>query len=247
MLLLAATLATVSPADAQSPELVGRYDDGTRRLESGDYAGAVAAYEEVLSAGIASRTLYYNMGVAQYRLDRLGQAVRYFEKVLVLEPGDRLALHNLDIVRSKLTDRITRLPEPLWRRIGRSIVHAFGVSGLFSIGIVAWLSLAVILSLSVRRGRFSDWARRGATVSALVSAIFLGAAFLGSRVPPTGVRSVIVADTLRLSSSADATQLLQELHEGTVVEVLETRDGWARVRLLNGTTGWIETSGLAPI
>ncbi len=240
-------LLSPGPALAQSSETVRRYDDGTRRLEAGDYAGAVAAYEEVLATGTASRALYYNMGIAQYRLDRLGQAVRYFEKVLAVEPGDRLAQHNLDIVRSKLTDRITRLPEPVWRRFGRFVVHTFGTSGLFSIGAAAWLALASIVALVVRRGRATDWMRRGILVSASVAVLFLGAAFIGSAVPPSGERSVVVAETATLASSAGSAEPVQELHEGTVVEVLETREGWARVRLLNGTTGWIDTAGLAPI
>ena len=37
------------------------------------------------------------------------------------------------------------------------------------------------------------------------------------------------------------------LHEGTVVEVLGLQDGWTRVRLANGNTGWIRSAAVEAI
>lgn len=232
---------------AQSPETLRLYDEGTRLVEQGDYSGALDAYQAVLNQGVASSALYYNLGIAYYRLDRIGQAVRYFEKAALLDPGDRLIQHNLDISRSRVADRITRLPTPLWTRIGQVVVRAFGVSGLFMVGLAGWFALATCLVLGIRRGIFEPWVRRGVLTGSVVAVLFLGAAFLSSAVSPFGHRSVVVEESVPLTSTAGGTERLQELHEGTVVDILDMQGSWARVRLANGVTGWLEAAGLAGI
>lgn len=244
-----ASAAFLGPAicRAQSPETLRQYDEGTRLVEQGDYAGAVDVYQAVLDEGVASAALYYNLGIAFYRLDRLGQAVRYFEKAAQLDPGDRLVRHNLDIARSRLADRITGLPTPFWIRIGQGVVRAFGVFGLFTIGLAGWFTLATCIVLGIRRGGARSWVRHGAVAGAVVAVVFLGAAFLSSAVSPFGNRSVVVEESVPLTSSAGGTDSLQELHEGMVVDILEVQGSWARVRLANGVTGWLEAAGLAGI
>jgi len=34
------------------------------------------------------------------------------------------------------------------------------------------------------------------------------------------------------------------LHEGTVVEVVDVLEGWSKVKLANGSEGWIQNSGI---
>lgn len=245
--LVLAALVAPTICRAQSQETLRQYDEGTRLIEQGDYAGAFDAYRAVLDQGVASEALYYNLGIAFYRLDRLGDAIRYFEKAALLDPGDRLVRHNLDIARSRLTDRITRLPTPFWLRIGQGVVRAFGVYGLFTIGLAGWFTLATCIVLGIRRGSVESWIRRGAVAGAIIAVVFLGAAFLSSAVSPFGNRSVVVEEAVPLTSSAGGTDRLQELHEGTVVDILEVQGSWARVRLANGVTGWLEAAGLAGI
>ena len=45
-------------------------------------------------------------------------------------------------------------------------------------------------------------------------------------------------------SQGDDSPDLFILHEGTVVEVLGLQDGWTRVRLANGNTGWIRSAAV---
>jgi SH3-like domain-containing protein len=50
-----------------------------------------------------------------------------------------------------------------------------------------------------------------------------------------------MAPTVTVKSSPNAASVdLFVLHEGTKVTVLESSDGWNKVRIANGSVGWLE-------
>ena len=51
------------------------FDEGNRRYQEGDYAGAVELYERILESGLESGELHYNLGNAWFRLGELGPAI----------------------------------------------------------------------------------------------------------------------------------------------------------------------------
>ena len=62
---------------------------GNEAYLHGDYAGAVAAYEEVDRQGAVSADLSFNLGDAYFRKGALGPAIWAFERALALDPGRR--------------------------------------------------------------------------------------------------------------------------------------------------------------
>jgi SH3-like domain-containing protein len=54
-------------------------------------------------------------------------------------------------------------------------------------------------------------------------------------------QAIIMAPTVTVKSSPNAASVdLFVLHEGTKVTVLESSDGWNKVRIANGSVGWLE-------
>lgn len=246
--LLAGLLLWVLPAHAQLTQSMRHFDEGNRRYAEGDYRGALAAYEQAVGGGYVSGALYYNMGNAYYRIDALGQAVRYYEKARRLLPDDVRLRHNLQIVQARRVDQLSEIPEPFWHVWWRTLVAAAGVYGLLVAGLVLYLGAALLLMHRIWTGARGPWHRRAMRTSAAAGLLLLVLAFTASVERQTDRRGVIVAaeTTLRAAPRPDAEDTMR-IHEGLPVDVLRDGATWLQVRLPNGTTGWVETRTVAEI
>ena len=48
------------------------------------------------------------------------------------------------------------------------------------------------------------------------------------------------------SSPSEASVDLFVLHEGTKVNILETTDGWSKIKIANGSVGWLQADFIRP-
>jgi tetratricopeptide (TPR) repeat protein len=78
----------------------------TPEAAQGYYRQAIAAYEQLIAAGIHNAKLYYNLGNAYFRLNDLGHAILHYRRGLRLEPGNRQLQANLSYARSRRLDQI---------------------------------------------------------------------------------------------------------------------------------------------
>ena len=222
-----------------------RRDEAWRRGNEaylhGDYAGAAAAYEELLHQGAVSADLYFNLGDAYFRKGALGAAIWAFEKAVSLDPDGEDARYNLAEARKvaarQAHDRIEGEDrDPLWIRA----VTALGPSA------ETWLFVAVYLGffvlLLVRRGARDDLRPAlGAGAAVLGAAALLTGALLFGRARldrlPFGV---VLPDAVAVKDGADDNyRTTFEVHAGLRVRLIEHDQDWVRVRLGNGLEGWV--------
>ena len=76
----------------------------------GDYAQAIALYEELLEEGESSE-VYYNLGNSYFKADNIGKSILNYERALLLNPGNSDIRANLDIARSKTQDNLVSTPD----------------------------------------------------------------------------------------------------------------------------------------
>lgn len=243
-ILLSAHAYSMTPVEADS--LVSQ---AARTYADGDPATALLLYDSVAST-FASAPLFYNIGNCHFKLNDIPHAILFYERALLLSPGDADIKANLELARQQVVDRVNELP-------------------LFTLG-SSWSAM--------RGGRDPDqWARRALwaclitfVVLALAflirqriirrmlfvgSAIFflttlLSIAFAAYRHSEVVNRSaaIIMAPKVdaRSEPRTEGTKLFV-LHKGTKVTVLKEEDGWSEVQLANGTVGWMPPSTLERI
>lgn len=244
LLFLAGLLAPA--AHAQLESAVQAFDEGNERYRTGDYQGAVEAYQQAIEGGYTSDALYYNMGNAWYRLDNLGQAIRYYEKARLLAPENVELLHNLEIARAKTVDQFSQLPAPAWVAWWENMITTNGGRWLFWTGFLFYLIAIGAAVYRIRTGKRNPWLRRGMTVAILFGALLLVAAFAASLQSIDALRAVILAEEVDLRTTPNEEGAIEsEIHEGLVVDVLQRNNDWIEVRLPNGATGWVpvDTAG----
>lgn len=248
LVLLMLLLSVTVPAFAQHEEASQFFQQGNERYAEGAYTDAVLLYQQARASGYTSGALYHNMGNAYFRQDSLGQAIRYYEKALRYLPDDVQLRHNLQIARARTLDTFPTVPEPAWKPWWTRLVLTVGALGLFVAGFVFYLVGVLLTAYRLRTATRKPWVRRTRAVAVLLGSLFLIAAFAASVTSSTHDRAVILAEevTLHEAPATDAASL-RELHEGTVLEVLQAQDGWQEVRLPNGETGWLPTDVIGEI
>lgn len=214
-----------------------------------DYQKALVLYDSIATSS-TSASLYYNIGNCWSKLGDVPHAVLYYERALRLAPGAEDIQANLDLVRSKVVDRVNELPSfslgSLWDRIqGGKDVDDWALRSLWACLITA---LVAALALFIRQRSVKRVMIIIGSVGALATLLMVGLA--GQRVQQAESRSEAIVmepkvDILGEPRSGSTTLFI--LHEGTKLDVLQEQAGWFEIKLASGAVGWVEAKGVERI
>lgn len=239
-------------ATAQPDSLDRVFRSGNEAYQAGQYAESIEAYQSVIAAGYASAELYYNLGNAYFRAGEIGQAIRYYEKARRLRPGDPRLQHNLEQARERVRGAGTAVSVPGWRRWMASgsplVLWAVALALLTAAG-------AVAVVRSGRSASVSPW--RHPAVGGLVAAgLVVGAGAMAlSSLQHADPRAVVVARNAPIRLDPQQAAIDTSLSEGSLVRLIPSPasfpsgedSSWTRIRLPDGSTGWVPTDSLGRI
>jgi len=217
------------------------FDSANTYYSAGDFEKAIGLYEEILSKGFSSPELYYNLGNAYYRSNRLSGAILNFERALRMSPGDRDIQFNLEIARAHLVDRIEEIPPFFLNKWIQSISSLLATDGWAWLSVLSFCFLLALSALFIFSRSLS--VRKMVFVIGVVLLFLSSAGFYLSWEQKRRIQSpneaIITASMVVIKSSPDekATDLFI-LHEGTKVVIRERLGQWIEISLLDGKKGW---------
>ena len=232
-------------AASQSAVTLAREGDSSYR--EGDYAGAIECYETALATGRGAAEVYYNLGNAYYRDNQIGRAILNYERALRLRPGMKDARANLELANEHTVDRIAELPQWFVVRWWNALTNNVLPSTWRVVWLLALLLLAAaVVGLFVGRG---TGLRRWCIAVGLFGVLFLATVsilLVKTTVNYNAHRAAIVMqDAVAVKSSPEQRSAdLLILHEGTRVVISESLQGWERITIADGTTGWCTTDAV---
>ena len=211
------------------------------QYSNGDYNGAAAAYESIVEQGYISSRLFYNLGNAYFKSNRLGRAILNYNKAFKLTPYDKDINYNLTVANSYVQDKIDTVPEIFltrWMRAWRSSLGSNAWTWV-SLGALALMLGGVLMfMLSERRG----WRKAGFFAGVVFLVMFVCStafAALEKKDMVDASTGIVLVQAVSVKSSPDsAGNDLFILHEGTKVDVLSTYDGWMEIMIADGNKGW---------
>lgn len=216
-------------------------------LYAGKHYAEAAEMYGLLADSIVSEELYYNQGNAEFKQKHYAKAVLAYERALRIAPDNKDAQYNIALVRTRLLDRFSKPSEMFFISWVRDWVTSHSVAHwtLLSFMWVVWFFLCLILYFMASR----MWLRK----TGFFAAAFCIVCFIATTVF-AGVQryrfvnntdAVIMASEVQLYASPTASsKLVNTLHEGTTVTVIE-RQGkdWLQVELPDATEGWMQAKG----
>ncbi len=227
-----------------------RYNEAGELYNAGDYSGAAAAYSRLYEEGYRSADLLYNAGNAFFKSGDNASAILYYERARLLAPADEDIAYNLQIARSRITDRIETVPELFFVRWFNFVsllasTNTWAIIALL-LFVTALLMALLFLTRSRARGRLlTFWLAVAALTLSLISISFsLRNNSLVNHNPKAVITCSIVTGR---SAPGDSGNELFVLHSGTTVTVEQQLGAYLEVRLPDNNKGWISADCLEKI
>lgn len=223
------------------------FDKGNELYRKGDFQGAADAYESVLKSKKESAELYFNLGNAYYKLNRVAPAIYNYEKALLLNPNDKEISNNLKFAHKLQIDDVKETPKVGFRKMIEDFTSQVHYN--------TWAKLAVagaFLVLLLFVGYYfsgTTLAKRVFFVSMFTALLFIALSVFAAIFEKSTYNmerpAIVFAPIASVKSEPQKdAQDAFIVHEGTKVYVLESLDGWKKVELLDGNQGWIEQSAI---
>ena len=241
LMLLSVLFLCCSMALCQEKETT--FENANSAYNAGQFENAVMLYKEILESGQHSAELYFNLANSYYRLNQVGESIFYFEKAKQLKPTDEDINVNSNFAQNMAIDAVEVLPKSQITKLREKTIDLFSQDGwAFFIILLAWF-LVFFWGLYL-------WNK----VPVIKRTFFIFTLVMGSLL--MGSLSIAV---IKSSKTADTTygilfnkkievwaepnsrvEVLFLLHEGTKVQMLDQLQEWQKIRIANGSEGWIK-------
>ncbi|MHB0756401.1 SH3 domain-containing protein [Polaribacter sp. M15] len=206
---------------------------------------AVEIYEQVVSQGLVSSELYYNLGNSYYKLNKVGPSIYYYEKALKLNPLNADAANNLIFAKRLALDNIEELPKTVFQKINQSVLQKLSYNQ-WAIIVVIFSFLGSFLFLLYYFANTPSKKRFYFVVSTLSFILLLfafGITYQQYSFAKNNKEAIVFAEEteVRNAPTLNSDEVFT-LHEGTKVIVLDTIDDWKKIKIADGKLGWIIAS-----
>lgn len=240
-------LGMFSICKAQSDSYENWLVEGNAAYDEGNYEQALTLYGQIEEAGVESAALYYNMGNTFYKMKSYPKAILYYEKALKLDPGNEDIRTNLEIANMAIVDKINVLPQSFIKRWWNGLKQSFSADGWAWVS-VAMLGLLLICLFVFLMSRRTGWRKSGFFVG-LVAVVCLAFSLVFAIGQYRDLKyqdeAIIMTPTVTAKSSPSVNSVdLFVLHEGTKVRILDSAKDWNKIRIADGSLGWLQASDM---
>lgn len=246
--LVAMILLVAFQSTAQNPDQLAA--QAAKAYNSRQYPVAITLYEKIIASGYESYALYYNLGNAYFRNNEMAQAILFYEKALKIEPNNDDIKHNIEVINSKLTDKMEMVPELFYKRWWTQILNLLDVDTFALLNILLLTAALILFALYIAVSnllirKISFW---GGIALILILGIGVAAASQRNHYLNEQHEAIIFIQNVNIKSSPDeSSKDIFVLHEGTKVKLLDVVADWQEIRIANGSTGWIKASEIRKI
>ena len=235
---------------AQKKDAMAVYHAANIAYQKQDYQGAVKLYEQLATEGNISPEVYFNLGNSYFKDGNVPRAIINYERAKKLAPDDEDIDFNLKIASLKVVDRIDNVPDVFYKRWIRDLATIFP-SNTWSIVLVAliWMLFLCAGFYVVSTNTTFKKISFVSGISLAILTIFTYSLSARSySIRHNEEQAVIISSSVYVKSSPDEKgNDLFILHEGTKVDVLEPFEGWKKIKIANGTIGWLKTKEIETI
>jgi len=234
----------ISPAECSIRQIKTNFYQANSYYAKGKYGKAIDEYEQILSQGVESGNIYYNLGNSYFKKGELGKAILNYEKAKRFIPRDSDLRSNYEYAQSLVK---TTVPAERKGWFVRLIDRVFG---LFTVnGLTIFLSIIYVVFLSVIAGGFyiSLLRKYRIALTGMLLVIFMLTSFaLKKKVFLIGREAVVTAEKTDVKFEPfDRATTHFTLYQGMKVGALSESGLWEKVKRSDGKIGWVKKDKIA--
>ena len=215
------------------------FEKANKAYNNSDYTSAITLYDSILTIGLESSELYYNLGNCHYKAQDWANAIWHYEKSLKLEKNDK-TIQNLELANLKIIDRIEDIPQLFYKKWWSSFILIFNTFSWQLISIlIIWLALTIkILS------QFTNYKKEHfLSILYYLALISFFATYCSYERNITKKEAIIFSSSVVVNSAPSNNSIdLFSLHSGSKVLIIDNIGDWINIRIANGNEGWINHS-----
>ncbi len=216
----------------------------------GDYEKTISLCDSLLKNNVESAAIYYNLGNAWFKLDDVSKAILYYEKAKKIDPNNEDINYNLQLANTRIADRIVPVPEFFLKTWWKKVLFALNEKQWTYLNIAIFLVFLLFVFLffiskdsNIKKSTFLF------SIIFLILSIISG--FIGYRSYKTKIThntAVIFTPTVNIKSAPDdKSSTIFILHQGSKVNLLEESANWEKIKIANGSEGWLLKSDFEKI
>ena len=210
-----------------------------------DFANATLLYEELIKAGHVSSEVYYNLGNCYFKTGQVAYALLNYERAKKLAPNDEDIAFNIKISTLKVVDKIEAVPEIFYKRWLKSIASQFTSDAwtkLF-IGSVWMLFIFLSMYLVAASASIKKFALALVMAFLIITTGIFAFAQKSHALNYVDQQAIVTTANVYVKSSPDEKGTDQFIiHEGTRMDVLDEFEDWKKIKIANGSVGWLKRS-----
>ncbi len=227
-----------------------RFEEGNQHYSNGDFQTAIDIYKGILSTGVESGDLYFNLGNAHYKNGELASAILNYERALLLKPHDKDIKYNLELAYSQTTDKIEAVDEFFLSKLvsdfrNKTTSDTWAFIGISCFILTLLMGGLFFFSNSVILKKAGFFLGIGLLAGTLVTLSF---SYRQKNKLTVRNQAIVFSPSLTVKSSPDnsGTEIFI-LHEGTKVKIKSTLGQWKEIQIADGTVGWVEENSITII
>lgn len=218
------------------------FEKANKLYNDGKYQEALEIYGTIEKSNEHSAALYFNLGNCHYKLNQIAPSIYYYEKALLLNPGDEDVLINLQYAQNMVIDEVTELPKNNVSKFFDGLLFGFHYRVWAVLSIVFMALFAVLFILYYYQQ--ASGKKRLFFAMGMLAFLFSGLSVFNAFRQQNIINNQNPAIVFSKEVSVKAEPNLRSseaflLHEGTKVEVLDHLEEWKKIRLADGKTGWL--------
>jgi tetratricopeptide (TPR) repeat protein len=224
--------------------------EGNRYYMNREYDMAAKRYTEVIAGGFESGELYYNLGNAYYKMNKVAEAILNYEKALLFKPGDEDIRQNLALANARIIDKIDSIPDFFLKRWLKSIQGLLSPNQWAVLNIILFILALAGFALFVISNRITA-KKTGFSLGVFFLIISVsGLMLMFARIQKIQQHdnAIIMVPSVNARSSPDEQSTnVFVLHLGTKVILTDSVQNWKEIRIANGSKGWVPGKALGEI
>jgi len=222
-------------------------DTANTAYSKGDFEKAAQYYERIISLSYESPEVYFNLGNAYYKTDKIGMSILNYERAKKISPYDEDIAFNLQLAGQRTMDKIEPLPklflEEGWDNLkSKHSERTWGIRSIICFAASLFFLGVFITSGPVLSKQIGFWL---AIIFFVCSSITFSISQSRHNDITEKYSGVIIATSVEIKNApAESGTKLFILHEGTVVSSFEINGDWVKVELTKEKVGWVKKSSL---